>query len=97
MSVVRWGPDSDLYIYPTVDDGPIVCCGCPLMPPTGTHSPVLEDTIYEQDDYTCTTWDEMITHVRQHVSHGDTVPEYVIPDMEQRRDLGDTYYTRKGN
>lgn len=79
MSYVRWSSpghpwdyDSDLYIYNDVSGG-ITCCGCDLEEPN--HS----------TGYNVATHEEMIAHVEKHIKEGDSVPDFVIPRLEERR------------
>ena len=83
MSIVRWGSDgSDLYIYQTIGTE-IVCCGCLLM----AEEP-FSDGIGRLS-FTCDSFDKMISHVQEHINAGHTVPDYVIPELERRRDVSE--------
>lgn len=72
MSYCRWGPESDVYIYATVDNGPIVCCGCRFQP-VNEH-----DNYPWNDNYETTDPFEMIGHAIDHEFSGDKVPAKVF-------------------
>lgn len=68
VSYARFGQDgSDVYVYMSVR-GHLECCGC-IRATSGDVCPRADST------------EEMVTHLQQHIEHGDTVPDYVIPDL----------------
>lgn len=84
MSVIRWGTDSDIYIFESVERE-VICCGCHLMPKIPDSS---DDSWYgfEYEHFTCNSLDGMIEHVRKHITEKHLVPKSVIPELERRRD-----------
>ena len=62
MSWVRWGNDSELYIFETVS-GKIQCCGCPFDWPRSFEASSLE---------------EIVSHILEHTAAGHRVPKDLI-------------------
>lgn len=79
MSYVRWSSpghpwnyESDLYIYDDVAGG--ITCVCEL----NNNTP---------SGFNCKTREEMIVHVKCHMKLGDSVPEFVIPRLQEGRNF----------
>lgn len=74
MSYCRWGPDSDVYVYPAGHGNRdlIVCCGCALRG--------------DDDDDVAETPQQMIAHLDRHVAAGHKVPEAAFERL--RREAG---------
>ena len=98
MSYCRHGVDSDVYVYPSRNG--IVCCGCGLMPVvTGQYPPEiiqefgLEDKPFTyRPDFTTVSRREMIEHLREHRTKGETVPERVFDRLRSEiQERGDYY------
>ena len=70
MSVVRFSPNSNIYIYHSVHGG-IECYGCLL------------NKDFNSVNYK--TGKEMADHVRKHIAAGHKVPDYVIPELENEK------------
>lgn len=73
MSIARFGPASDLYLYVSASSAGLVveCCGCRLL---GGPWP---------DHVACrwlTTWPEFLLHVAMHEDAGHLVPRTVYAD-----------------
>ena len=79
MSYCRWGPDSDVYVYPSTVAGKpaITCCCCKL---TG-----IADDGMGKDNFDAPDAAAMLTHLDQHIEAGDAVPHQAISwlKMEQ--------------
>jgi len=67
VSYVRWGPDSDVYVYDSVRGG-TDCCACNL---NGGRT------------YNTTTHAAMIRHLRRHQDAGDQVPDDAIDALAE--------------
>jgi hypothetical protein len=39
------------------------------------------------DEFNCETHDEMIEHVKEHIEKGDAVPDFVIPRLQERKNV----------
>ena len=78
MSYVRFGKDSDVYVYHHYQ-GFLECCGCILDPEgEGWSFPSFK------------TRSEMITHLEEHKKAGHDVPEYAIDRLkEEIETIGD--------
>jgi hypothetical protein len=80
MSYVRWSSpghpwdyDSDLYIFDDIRGG-TTCCGCILIDSqTGT---MLDHWNGDRDGNPAHP--ETVTHVREHIAAGHSVPDFVI-------------------
>lgn len=79
MSYIRFGVDSDIYIFDHVN-GMVSCCGCFLNRPAG------ETKGFGNSFYT-DTLAEMIEHVKEHIAAGHDVPDYVIPLLEEEIEM----------
>lgn len=74
MSYCRLSPESDVYVYPGVDE--IVCFACRLAG--------------EQPHFTTVKRSEMIAHLREHQDRGHKVPGKAFTRLEQElQELGD--------
>lgn len=65
MSYARFGADGSNVYVFMHVDGYLCCCGCSL----GLNSARAYSTA------------EMVEHLRQHTLNGDTVPDYVVPEL----------------
>lgn len=70
MSYARFGPDSDVYVFPNVN-GMYECCGCSLEFKFIKRFRTAEDTI---------------NHLNDHVSAGHKVPDYAFTRLNQERE-----------
>lgn len=70
MSYVRFGFDSDVYVFES-NEG-YECCGCILKRDSWLDGQTVVDTLQE-----------MIEHLLIHKQAGHMVPDYVIKDMKQ--------------
>lgn len=87
MSIVRWGyKGSELYIY-DVSDTEHVCCGCCFNDPEEYDHGGYLGQVWIRGSFVCKTYDEMIEHVERHIEADHSVPDYVINELERRRDL----------
>lgn len=67
MSIVRFGYDSNVYIFEDVAGG-LNCCGCSLLWET------MESTLFD-------TAFKMIEHLGKHLDAGQKVPGYVFTQI----------------
>ncbi len=67
MSYVRFGGNSDVYVYPDAALDGITCCACSLN---------------ENEDLNCQTHGAMIEHLHQHRMSGQLVPDYAFEHLE---------------
>ena len=74
MSYVRFGDDSDVYVFDQVD-GVLCCCGCQLS--------------YRRISYYAETAAEMADHLREHEAAGHMVPAGVIDRIASTADDDD--------
>lgn len=72
MAIVRFGDDSDIYIYERMksatEDGVFVCCQCRFL---------------EDDDFIMYTREQIERHVHEHSDAGHDVPDYVLERNER--------------
>ena len=74
MAYVRFGRDSDVYVY-EAPGGKWECSGCSLT----SHGLLVTDSR-----------SQMIRHLRQHLGNGDKVQEEVIRELEEEiKQVGD--------
>ena len=85
MSYVRWSSigrpwdyDSDLYIYDDVNGG-TTCCGCRLLDDMDS---------WNGDRDGDKTHPETVAHVREHISAGHRVPDFVIERLSDPENEG---------
>lgn len=69
MSYCRMGPDSDVYVYRRVEDNMLECCGCKLNDNTRV--------------FDCPTDEEMLNHLKHHLSTGHQVPAAALERLER--------------
>jgi hypothetical protein len=84
VSYVRWSSvghpwdyDSDLYIFDSVDG--TVCCACGL---------ILDDRSWLGDQNGDMTHPETVAHVREHITAGHRVPDFVIERLSDPENGG---------
>lgn len=75
MSFVRFGADSQVYIYDDVR-GYKICCFCGLAKITPAPTEDDPDAIH-WDDFHTTDLDAMLAHVGEHRAAGHMVPKWV--------------------
>jgi len=78
MSFVRFGKDSDVYVYQSCNSNLYVCCWCILKNPDCE----LDDEKWPED-FECDTREEMIEHLKEHEEAGHKVP---VVAFERLRD-----------
>ena len=84
MSFVRWGDDSDVYIYGSQDG--IICQECQLMPTVktpvrnyrGKRTGQMTDV---HGDFVAVTVDAMLEHITSHRRAGHKVPAYADENL----------------
>lgn len=84
MSFVRWGDDSDVYIYGSQDG--IVCQECELMPVTTIPARNYKgqrtgQSIEVHLDFVAPTAGAMLEHIASHRQRGHKVPVYADENL----------------
>lgn len=74
MSYIRWGDDSDVYVYAHTQGG-VCCCACILNAPVNQLYP----------DTACISANAMLDHLQEHINAGHKVPPVALERL--RRDL----------
>ena len=80
MSYVRFGDDSDVYVFDDLG-GYLCCCGCQLSDP--------------RTSYYAETAAEMADHLREHEAAGHMVPAGVIDRIASTADKDDARRRRR--
>lgn len=87
MSYARFGWDnSDVYVFLSSPSGKLECCACSIMPPV-KHDPPVKNffgTLISESSvsFYAETPQEMIKHLEEHITEGDTVPDETFQDIK---------------
>jgi len=87
MSFVRWGSDSDVYVFVNTESLYFTCCACIMEEESKTGF---------NDDFVCERTSEMIEHLKQHIKEGHNVPDRALESLkEYQKTVGEDHRKEK--
>lgn len=86
MSYARFGWDgSDVYVFLSSPSSKLECCACSIMPKVHHNPPIINFSGISMSEtvqsFYAETPQDMLDHLEQHVTAGDTVPEETFTDI----------------
>jgi hypothetical protein len=78
MSYARMGPDSDVYVFLSIQ-GTLDCCACRLN---------------DGSSRSFKSTDDMVAHLEQHTHAGHLVPDRTIPRLLENAVANDLYMSK---
>jgi hypothetical protein len=82
MSYARFGADSDVYVFESVE-GVFECCGCRLHARGLAPHLIASHPQMLWEGWRCASRTEMISHLLSHREDGDEVPQSAIDRLSQ--------------